>query len=350
MKKKIILVLAIIFLIVPFSNSQNYIIQVKPANSEVWKYADINGKIIIDCDYPSTYPFSEDGIALEYYPKKDQYILIDIKGKVIPTKIDQFVVKDALGYGARGFSDGLLVYGVGKLWGCMDLNGNVVIPAKYDNLSPFNGGYAIGEKNNMFFVVDKTGKEIPVEEKNLADIKHFEENLAPIISKDQKKGFIGIDGKIAVPLQFKSIGYFSNGIAWAKNDKELVGFINTKGEWIIPAKFTSAKDFDKESGLAQAKMGDTWGYVNEKGEFISFNIEAPDDFFEGLAKGKKGDRVGFYNNKGEWVIKPEFEGARDFKNGFAAVKKDGLWGIIDKEGKWMIKPTFSGIKDVVKLK
>ena len=334
-----------------YSNSQIYNIHVKPVGSKTWKYANIKGDIIIDYNYPVSYQFSHDGVGVVYYPKKNLYILINTKGEEINTQIHDFDLKDVMGYGAKGFSGGLVNVRLDKKWGCLDTTGRLVIPIRYDDLSEFNDGYGIGRIDINFYIINNTGNEILVEGKGIIDIRHFTENLAPFTSIDNKKGFIDINGNIVIPSQFLEVGYFNNGFVWAKNSEGLIGYINNRGEWVIKPQFSAAKDFDKESDLARVKNGERWVYVNAKGEILSFNIsETTYDFYEGLAKGKKTYFFGFYNNKGEWVIQPQYEGVRDFKNGFAAAKENGLWGIIDKEGEWVIKPTFAGIKDVIKIK
>lgn len=349
MKLRIILIV-IICSIGYYSYCQSYIIHVKTTDSKTWKYANINGDIVIDCNYPVSYQFSEDGIAAEYYPKKNLYYLIDTKGKVINTEINGFLLKDAFGYGAKGYYGGLVVIRIKKKWGCLDTAGKIAIPIKYDHLTEFNNGHGIGKIGYNYYLLSKNGKEKLIEEQGVKDIKHFEEYLAPYIAKNNKKGFIDTNGNVAISPQFIEVGYFSDGLAWAESEGS-IGFINNKGEWVIKPQFDAAKRFDAESGLAMAKYKGKWVYVNKKGDIISFDIsDTIDDFFGGLAKGKKNNLVGFYNNKGEWVIQPQFEGARDFKNGFAAAKSDGLWGIIDKEGKWIIKPKFANIRDVVKIK
>lgn len=347
--KKITLLFAM-SLMFCFTYAQTKLIMVKPVGSKTWKYANIKGEIVINCEYPESYSFSEDGVAPVYYPKKNQYLLINAKGEELNTEIQNFTLKDAFGYGAKGFSDGLVAVMVNKKWGYMNTEGELAVPLKYDNLSEFHDGYGIGRTGSQFYVVDGTGKEIPVED-GITDAKEFSENLAPFTSVNEMKGFINTAGKIAIPAQFRSVGFFTGGIAWAKNTDNLTGFINTKGEWVIKPEFANVKEFDKESGLARVKKGESWMYVNAKGETISFNIsDVTDDFYEGMAKGKKNNLLGFHNNKGEWVIEPQFEGVRDFKNGYAGAKSGGLWGVIDKQGNWVIKPMFAGVNDVVVIK
>ena len=331
-----------------YSMAQIYLVQVKPVGSTTWKYANLQGQIVINCEYPRTYPFSKEGLAAEYYPKKNLYVIINTRGEEIKTEIQKYHLIEIFGYHAAGYSDGLLAVMIKDKWGFMDTGGKIVVPLKYDHVTEFNNGHGIAKSGDQFFIVDRNGNETPVESKFIDDIKQFAENLAPFSSKKERWGFMNTSGKINILPQFLSVGYFVNGKAWARSSNKLCGFINDKGEWIINPEYNEMKDFDNESGLARGKKGESWLYINEQGQEFTFTLsEIYDDFHEGLARGRQGELFGFYNNKGEWVIEPQFEGSRDFKNGYAGVKSGGLWGLIDKKGKWIIKPSFVGITDVM---
>ncbi|MEI7595667.1 MAG: WG repeat-containing protein [Bacteroidota bacterium] len=348
MKIKVALFSALFFVSGLYSFSQNQIIHAKPVGAASWKYIDLKGQILFESEYPLSYEFSEDGVAVEYFPKKNLYIIINTKGQVIQTQLEKYEIKDAFGYAARKFSCGLIPIKTDKHWGYMNTEGKVAIEMKYDNVQDFEDGYATARISKTFFVLDITGKETSVDDKTISDVKHFSEHLAPFTSLNRNNGFIDINGKIVIPANFKDVGFFKNGLAWARSTEGLIGYINTKGEWVIKPQFTMAKDFDKTSGLARVKNGEKWSYISTTGEVINFDIaDSYDDFYEGLAVGKKGGLCGFYNNKGTWVIQPQFTAVRDFKNGFAAAKQGTLWGIINKEGKWVINPTYAGIKDVI---
>ena len=156
---------------------------------------------------------------------------------------------------------------------------------------------------------------------------------------------------MVVPAKFLAVGYFINGLVWARDLDKKIGYINTKGEWIIKPTFQSAKDFDKSTGLARVKLEDKWCYTDKSGKITTItDTEAWGDFNDGLAKGKKAGKVGYYDSKGSWVIEAKYEGGRDFKNGFAAIKLNGKWGFINNKGEVVVEPKFSGIKDLELVK
>ncbi len=165
---------------------------------------------------------------------------------------------------------------------------------------------------------------------------------------DKKWTYANLNGVIIVKQSWERLGYFSDGLAWAKTKDDKFGFINKEGEWIIPARYDLATDFDPGTDLAEVRLGSEYCFITKTGELIHVKDAIKmGDFNCGLAWARnKNDKIGFVNVKGEWAIQPQFDAVRDFKNGFAAVKIDKSWGVVDKQGNWIIKPTYSAIKDV----
>lgn len=347
MKKNFALLIAILLSAIQVSFSQTLLTQVKPSGSKTWGYANSKGDLVIPAQFEKCYKFSSDGYATIFDTKNRQYYFINTKGEKLNTEVNGFKLRDGFGFDVSSFSNGMIPVKVGENWGYLSSSGKLAIQAKYDETSDFDGGFGVVKAGSNFMVVNKNGDEFPVAVPGVLDVKPFTEKLAPFRAADKKFGFIGVDGKIAIPAQFESVGYFTNGLAWAKTDDKKVGYINTKGEWVIKPNFDAAKNFDAESGLARIKTGDKWAYVNKSGEITYVGItDTYGDFSEGLAEGKSNGKTGFFNTKGQWAIQPQFDGSRDFKNGYAAAKQGDKWGMIDKTGKWVIQPMFDGIKDM----
>jgi len=331
--------------------AQNYMVQVKPVGAKEWGYANEKGEILIQPQFKQCFAFSEHGLAPIYDAKTKQHQFITTKGEVFATEKPGFQLMNIFGFGLKSFSDGLVPVSYSKKWGFMDVNGKLVIEAKYDKVTSFSGGYATAQRGSDYFIIDKSGKETSINSIGLTGIKDFSEGLSPFATSAKVTGYFDTQGKVVIEPQFHSVGYFSAGLAWAKTSEGKVGFINKKGEWVIKAEFDAAKEFSPTSKLARIKQGDSWGYVTTDGKVIMpSNVKTCGDFANGLAYGKTPEgTVGFINEKGEWAIKPQYEAVNDFSNGFASVKSGGKWGIIDTKGNWVCEPTFDGIKDVMKI-
>ena len=357
MKSKISLSLFLFLFLITSIFSQTYVYQVKKKGSKRWGYANLEGVVIVKPKYQISYEFNEQGYALVY---KHKFLLINIKGEVIKTEMDKLKPNKYTNTyyaskrssrphdeGRHSYSDGYLLVKDNNKLGCLSSDGRIAIPIKYNRLTDFNGGYALAEIKNNFFVLDKNGNEFPISVSNIKEIKPFSEGLGCIEVKGERWGFVDSTGKVAIEPQFARTGYFNGGLAWARNDKEKIGFINKKGEWVIEPQFSMVQPFDPESGMAMVKVDNKWGYVDMEGNISFFEqTEKTYSFTNGLARGRKNGKVGFLNNKGEWAIEPQFDIAYAFKNGYAGAAIDELFGIIDKEGNWVVEPAFKGIGDV----
>jgi hypothetical protein len=95
-------------------------------------------------------------------------------------------------------------------------------------------------------------------------IGRFSDGLAPFYEND-KIGFIGLDGQIAIPAQFDDTQGFTEGMA-AVLKNERWGFVDTKGRYAIRPRFDGADSFS--GGLAPVEIDGQWGYIARTGEFF----------------------------------------------------------------------------------
>ncbi|UXP34043.1 WG repeat-containing protein [Reichenbachiella agarivorans] len=347
MKKQLILLAIILLSTQTFA--QQYVALVKPQGSKTWGFADQTGKIILTPTYSKATDFSEEGLSVYYI--RPNFKVMNLKGEIIPTEVDGFKLMEIFGFGTKGYCNGMLAIVKDGKWGFLDTQGKLVIPTKYEKVTEFSEDKAIAELAGSFYLLDKTGKETPINIENLANVKPFSEGLAPFQTTDKKMGFIDKTGKVIIQAKFDGVGYFSGGLAWARTEGDMIGYINPSGEWAINPKFQTTKDFDPTSGMARVKINDGWAYTNKSGDVMQMtDSDKWEDFHDGLAIGRKGDMLGFFDATGKWVIEPQFEGARDFHKGLAAAKKNDLWGFINTKGEWTVQPTFIAVKDMEKVK
>ncbi len=326
------------------SLAQTYMTQVKPKNTKKWGYMNGAGDMMIAPQFRNCFPFGENGFAAIYDDKKLTFI--DASGNVTTP-----IVKGLHLEQGKGFFDGLMaVKNKIKMTGFLNDAGELVIKLIYDDVTKFNGGFAIVRRNGVSYVINTIGEETPVAVNDMNEIKPFSEGLSPMKRSTGKYGFINTKGEVVIEAKFASVGYFSGGMAWARGDDGKIGFIDGQGAWVIKPKFTSGKQFDPVSGMARIKINDKWGYTDSEGNIIHM-VESTkwENFSEGLAVGRKDDKIGYFDKNEKWVIEPQFEGGRPFKNGFASVKMNGLWGMINMAGVIVVPCEYIGIKDMAKI-
>lgn len=314
--------------------SQDYIAMYK--DKSLWGFMNLKGEVIIKPAYKYCRDFNS-GIA-----KVGEKAFINLKGEKLSIKVPFF--------DATQFNDGMLAIKVGVSWGFVNTLGELVIQAKYNEVTDFYDGYALAINKNGAFVLDKNGKETKVITKGVVkSIHHFTEGLAPI-QIDLNYGFVNTDGVVIIEPQFLTVGYFSDGLAWARAKNNKLGYIDTTGKWVIEPKFLATRTFDKKSGRARIKDKDGWCYVNHKGEILRIkDAEVFDDFEDGLCAIRVNDLWGFIDGDGKWVINHKYEAITPFENGFARIRQKGKWGIINQKGEWVLQPIYDNIKSFVKI-
>jgi hypothetical protein len=152
--------------------------------------------------------------------------------------------------------------------------------------------------------------------------------------------------------------FAANGLAAVEAGNKL-GYVNERGEEVIPLRFVRARDFAANGLAAVMVWGKGWGYINERGEEVIAPqfMYAGDFAANGLAMVKVEDNGhinersgeallnrppgiwGYINERGEEVIAPRFDHAENFTaNGLARVRVKGKFGYINERGEEVIAP------------
>jgi hypothetical protein len=244
------------------------------------------------------------------------------------------------------FDEDILAFQQGDYWGYIDTKGKILINPQFSAAYPFQDGVAIVESNDKYGIIDKKGAYIvqPV----YKELNIFSEGLAACVKENGAIEFIDKKGEVKIKLN-TDIEYaypFHEGLACVCiGDK--YGFINTKGEVVIPAKFETPSNFSE--GLARVGTEDNhsflYGYIDKKGNFvIPAQFVDASDFREGMAAVGQKDMHGYIDKKGKYVINPQYRYVSDFKHGLASYTNDGdLYGLINTKGKILVNPQFKSI-------
>jgi hypothetical protein len=127
---------------------------------------------------------------------------------------------------------------------------------------------------------------------------------------------------------------FSEGFAATKMNGKW-GFINKKGEQIIPFEYEYVSEFSE--GLVLVMKNGLCGFVDSTGKtIIPFEYENGGGFYNGLAAVKKNGKYGFIDNKNHIVIDFQFQKTNDFRDGLCIVMNNNKYGLINNTGKLII--------------
>lgn len=184
-------------------------------------------------------------------------------------------------------------------FGVMNTNGDVIIPAEYDEIKESKDSIFIAKKDDKYGVIDK--------DKNTK----IEFNYSSITYNKQADIYLAEDENY-------NTNVFDNGF-----NNKLTGILS---------------EVNTEKGYMKLRIDDEYKYYNFKFEEKSNK----DVLSNTLFLSKKDGKYGFINSKDEVVVDYIYDDATEQNEyGYAAVKKDGKWGSIDTNGKVVIEPTYN---------
>lgn len=78
--------------------------------------------------------------------------------------------------------------------------------------------------------------------------------------------FLSLSGCGSSGPRYQNVRSYSEGLAAVQQNNGRWGFINEHQNWVIPAKFEDAKEF--QNGRAAVKLNGKWGFINKRGEWL----------------------------------------------------------------------------------
>lgn len=154
------------------------------------------------------------------------------------------------------------------------------------------------------------------------------------IREEGRFGYIDARGDVVIPARFTTTYGFSEGLAAAKLDGRM-GYIDTRGAWVIPPQFAFTYGFSEGLAWTQREEGGKYGAIDCAGRWViepTFT-EMPQPFSEGRAIVKIDGKYGYVDRTGQLVIPARYGKPHKFTGGAAQVHLDGkhLW--IDRDGR-----------------
>lgn len=204
----------------------------------------------------------------------------------------------------------------------------------YDGYALVKGPYNEQVDGYSYTVVDGRGREVL---------------FIPAGKYYQVKGVS--DGMITVTREDTQDGY-----------RVEYGFLNLKGEEVIPCQYSFAIDFSE--GLAFVRKGAENQLIDKTGKVVAVVPEEAsvyaatyEGFHEGMmaydgnvynADGSYSSKVGFLDRTGKIAIPPKYDEAEHFVNGYSVVTNFGEHsefnvGLVDKTGREVIPCQYAGL-------
>ena len=226
----------------------------------------------------------------------------------------------------------------GTKFGYIDNSGAMAIEAMYDQANRYSCGYACVLLADNYMFLDSKGKTVQgsTDLSNGCD-PYFYYNYCGFRVKSGLWGMMDKNLTTVIQPAYAWIGYMSKeGLVAARLDgADKYGYLNTKGEWAIPANFDGVSMF--QDGVAVVRVGDKYGAIDTKGQF---QINAIYDMLESVGEGRlvfcsdaKTRKGGMMDTKGNIIVQPIYDACNFFAdNGLMPVRQDEKWGYINKSG------------------
>lgn len=270
-----------------------------------------------------------------------------------------------------------------NLFGFMDSEGIVQIPAEYDEVLNFQDGIAVVVKKGKSGLINKKNELILSFE--FDQIEEFYNDLA-IVSISDSLGVINRLGTLVFPLIYNDILFLNNSLIAAKNEngysifnlngerkielnfKEIkplkedylivqigdsIGLLNSNLDFAIPAIYediTLIKD-----SIFSYQLDEKKGLITHSGRILTLPVYNEFSSFDEHSKiiiARLGSKMYYLNLDGSKFISSTFEyfpkalNTAHFYNGNAIFYKNGKFGIINSKGKILLKPTFTALGKV----
>lgn len=244
------------------------------------------------------------------------------------------------------FHDGLAICyrstDVPKPYGYVNEAGEIISPGEeVMELHPFSEGYAVVDKYDSSYLIDTKMNVVAENFTWLYDV-HDGKACATIGSKkyyddNSQEGFFDVKNREFIPLPdgTKQAAYspsFHDGLLRVQSSADgKYGYINGKGEFVIPCEYVDAADFN--NGIARVKKFWGWGYIDKTGNpIISFDYDEAEDFVNGLAKVQKENNIIFIDTTGKEILSFNKNAEICRSGGYISVIQNNYLNIYDEQG------------------
>lgn len=313
--------------------SDNGLAPVKSAENRQFGFINKNGDFVIEPNYDDAGEFGEKGLACVKLYNRWGYI--DKKGKL---KINPQFEK------ASAFTEnGLAAVCIGGKYGYINTKGEYVIEPKYDMALDFSNGSAFVYLYNSWGKIDEKGEWIINPQFDLT--LSYGGNQPILVRSDRYFGLCDRDGDFIIQPEYDGLLIYGKYGYLPFFQKGKWGYLNQKGEVVIPAGFSEAYPFS-DNGLALARDSESnqYGYINQSGQWvIEPQYESAAYFSKGLAKVyiPAKEAFGYINKNGEiqFELDPSHKEASSFyEDGYAISRKIGkdnhfYYTVINSNGK-----------------
>ena len=336
-----------------------YIVSNKTGEGYRYGYINNDGNLVLKIEY------NQISRITQINDNENAYLINAKNGQYGLTINDKQVLNNEYQSISYDEANKLLVIEKSKKYGVANLDGNVIVPTKFDQID-ITGIYLYAKNSQGTVIYNNNGTEANIDT-NIAILNTSNEKYRIRINNENgtKYGVIGKDGKQIIDEKYNYIEYLYDNYFIVSDAKSKLGVIDDKDNIKIAIENDSLQrvqntdiiqtvtTLDKTTKLYSKDMNLICEMKNanitaEK-DYIAISNETEKKFYtkngqevenrevykeNELFSKKENDKWGFVNKEGKTIVDPIYDKVTEFnKYGFAAVLKDGKWGVVNKEGK-----------------
>ena len=269
---------------------------------------------------------------------------------------------------ARDFQNGLAAVMSNGRWGCIDKNGNEVIPLRFQTINTNSDEYILAKDFLGKYHIYSTEGKVLRDSLNFQSLDQYKKGIG-IGQKDQSFVFVDRNGEINSIHQYQELIRLTDTLFAAKLSGHF-GLINHKEDVLLP--FEQGKIYSPQNNLIRVKNDDKYLFYGlptldlKSGKYLHAS-----DFNNGYAVISKGnsyalidtnfleapllytnveyggqnywiyqanDKFGFLHANGDLMTLPSFDMAMRFAEGMAGYALEDAWGYIDSNGEIVLEP------------
>lgn len=238
----------------------------------------------------------------------------------------------------------LLSYSMNGWEGLMNADGTIVLKNTYEDIDDIigdvfavkkDGSWGVKKLNNDAWLIDPVYNIIDI------DSTCIHAGLKIGNGKSMHWKLYDFNGSLLYSTILTDYHSYSNGLIAVKSTSNLWGFINTKGETVIPLSYNWVDDF--KNGLCRVEKNGQQLVIN-KSDDIVFNQQDVYLFSIGLLKlNAHQDKTYTYNIDSKTEIIP-------INSEFVKIKKGDKYGLINTRGETILPTIYSDIQVGTSLK
>jgi len=186
-----------------------------------------------------------------------------------------------------------------KKYGYADTTGRIVIDTVFNNAFPFHKGYAFVVQSQKMGIIDSLGKHVTGYIFTPSAPTFVSDSIVVLRGKEHF-GLVKINGKILTEFKYAGVGHFDDGLCPIHLPKNLHGFVNVKGEEVIPTVYEYISEFAEN--VCAVKLKGRYFFIDKSNtQAISGfydEIFENDSFINGVCLVYKGGRSYFIDRHG----------------------------------------------------